>query len=252
MTTALVAVVCGAGHLLTVPGTPAPARTVAVPPTAEATAAPTKHPPTHTTAAPKPSPPPSPKASYPVNGPGTYTWAKGTSERIGTRGRLIRYAVRLEDGTNLDVDDVAKEIKGILADPRGWTRHGVASFQQVDRPPYEMLVTLASPGTTDRLCARWGLDTGGEVNCGVAPNLIVNLRRWIELSPQYAGRPHAYHTLIINHEAGHDLGYGHRTCPGPGLPAPAMMQQIKGLRGCRPNPYVYDSDGTFIDGPKVP
>ncbi|GAA5030615.1 DUF3152 domain-containing protein [Streptomyces siamensis] len=189
--------------------------------------------------------------AYPVHGPGTYTWAEGSSQRIGTGGTLMRYAVRLEDGTHLKIADVAQEIRDIFADPHGWTRQGVASFQQVDRPPYDMLITLASPDTTDKLCAQWGLDTGGEVNCGVRPNLVVNLRRWIELSPQYTGRTHAYHTLIINHEAGHDLGYGHRTCPGPGLPAPVMMQQIKGLKGCTANPYVYDDDGRFIDGPKV-
>jgi len=31
-----------------------------------------------------------------------------------------------------------------------------------------------------------------------------------------------------------------------------MMQQIKGLKGCTANAYVYDDNGRFIDGPKVP
>ncbi|MFD6968553.1 DUF3152 domain-containing protein [Streptomyces sp. NPDC059949] len=197
-------------------------------------------------------PPPPPRPTYPVHGPGTYAWADATSSRIGTEGRLLHYAIRLEDGTNLDLGEISEEIKGILADPRGWTGQGAASFQQVDKAPYDMLISLTSPKTTDALCAQLNAgDTRGEVNCGVAPHLVVNLKRWIELSPQYPGRAHAYRTLIINHEVGHVLGHGHRTCPGPGAPAPAMMQQFYGLKGCTPNPYVYDDNGTLIDGPKV-
>ncbi|QDY79674.1 DUF3152 domain-containing protein [Streptomyces qinzhouensis] len=195
---------------------------------------------------------PAAQARYPVNGPGTYTWAKGTGTRAGTKGRLVRYGVKLEDGTGLDVDELAAEIDGILRDPRGWTRQGAASFQRVGSPPYDMLVHVVSPGTTDRLCGRWGLKTEGRVNCANAPHLVVNVRRWIELSPQYRGRPADYHALIINHEAGHVLGHGHRGCPGRGRPAPAMMQQIKGLKGCTANPWVYDRAGKLIDGPPEP
>ncbi|MFI6285118.1 DUF3152 domain-containing protein [Streptomyces sp. NPDC051018] len=190
--------------------------------------------------------------TYREDGPGTYTWARGTGTRAGTGGRLIRYGVKLEDGTGLDVDDLAAEIDGILRHPRGWTRGGTASFQRVSSPPYDMLVQVVSPGTTDRLCGAWGLDTQGQVNCAKAPDLVVNVRRWVDLSEQYRGRAADYHALIINHEAGHILGHGHRGCPGPGRPAPAMMQQIKGLKGCTANPWVYDDDGRLIDGPPVP
>ncbi|AZK97287.1 DUF3152 domain-containing protein [Streptomyces tsukubensis] len=195
---------------------------------------------------------PAERIRYAVNGPGTYTWAKGTGPRAGTKGRLVRYGVKLEHGTGLDVDDVAAEIDGILRDPRGWTRQGAASFQRVGSPPYDMLIHIVSPGTTDRLCGQWGLKTRGQVNCAGAPHLVVNVRRWIELSPQYLGRPDDYHALIINHEAGHVLGHGHRGCPGRGRPAPAMMQQIKGLKGCTANPWVYDAGGRLIDGPPEP
>ncbi|MFE3093953.1 DUF3152 domain-containing protein [Streptomyces sp. NPDC059248] len=195
---------------------------------------------------------PQARVRYQENGPGTYTWARGTGERAGSGGRLIRYGVKLEDGTGLDADDVAAEIHDILRHPRGWTRHGVASFQRVDSPPYDMLVHVVSPGTTDELCGAWGLDTRGQVNCANAPDLVVNVRRWVDLSDQYRGRPDDYHALIINHEAGHVLGYGHRDCPGDGRLAPAMMQQIKGLKGCVANPWVYDTSGRLIDGPKVP
>ncbi|MFK0229967.1 DUF3152 domain-containing protein [Streptomyces sp. NPDC090303] len=174
------------------------------------------------------------------------------SGRAGHSGKLIRYGVKIEDGTGLTPRVVAAEIDRIFRDSRSWTGRGVASFQHVPAPPYDMVVQIVSPGTADRLCGSWGLDAGGELNCANAPNLIVNVRRWVELSDQYRGRPYEYHALIINHEAGHVLGYGHRSCPGPGRPAPAMMQQIKGLHGCVANPWVYSASGRFLHGLHVP
>ena len=48
------------------------------------------------------------------------------------------------------------------------------------------------------------------------------------------------------------LGEGHVGCPGRGKPAPAMMQQIKGMKGCVPNVWPYDAKGRLITGPAVP
>ena len=43
--------------------------------------------------------------------------------------------------------------------------------------------------------------------------------------------------MVVNHETGHWLGRGHAGCPRPGALAPVMMQQSKGLDGCRLNPW---------------
>ncbi|NEE35844.1 hypothetical protein G3M53_61825, partial [Streptomyces sp. SID7982] len=43
-----------------------------------------------------------------------------------------------------------------------------------------------------------------------------------------------------------------RTTLGKGRPAPAMMQQIDGLKGCVANAWPYDAKGRYLGGPKVP
>jgi hypothetical protein len=116
----------------------------------------------------------------------------------------------------------------------------------------DFVVRVATPGTVDKICGQYGLDTGGEVNCSVDKNVMVNLKRWELATPVYAKDVTSYRALIINHEVGHFLGHGHVTCPGPGKPAPAMMQQIKGMHGCVPNVWPYDGEGRYVTGPVVP
>ncbi|MYX33780.1 MULTISPECIES: DUF3152 domain-containing protein [unclassified Streptomyces] len=197
------------------------------------------------TAKPKPA-----RSQVPEHGDGRFTSAPGTSRTLG-HGTPLRYGVEVEDGTGFSAASVAAEVDRILADKRGWTTAG-AAFRRVDSPPYDFLVRLATPDTTDALCAEYGLDTGGEVNCSGGKDVVVNLKRWVLLSPYYKGRPAEYRALIINHEVGHRLGRGHRGCPGHGRLAPAMMQQIKGLHGCTANAWPYDRHGHAITGPAVP
>ncbi|MDX2649022.1 DUF3152 domain-containing protein [Streptomyces sp. PA03-1a] len=186
----------------------------------------------------------------PEHGDGRFTKAPGSRRTIG-HGTPLLYGVEVEDGTGFSAASVAAQVDRILADKRGWTTAG-AAFRRVSAPPYDFLVRLATPDTTDALCAKYGLDTGGEVNCSGGKDVVVNLKRWVLLSPYYKGRPAEYRALIVNHEVGHRLGRGHRGCPGPGRPAPAMMQQIKGLHGCVANAWPYDRHGEMITGPAVP
>ncbi|MDV6290604.1 DUF3152 domain-containing protein [Streptomyces sp. UP1A-1] len=189
--------------------------------------------------------------SIPSSGPGTFATASGGGARVGPSGRTLTYVVQVEDGIGIAAADVAAEVEQILADERGWTADGETGFRRVSGGTADFRVRLATAGTVDDICGRYGLATGGEVNCNVGQDVMVNLKRWLLATQYYADDVTSYRALIINHEVGHFLGHGHVGCPGAGRPAPVMMQQIKGLHGCRTNVWPYDGEGQQITGPAV-
>ena len=77
-------------------------------------------------------------------------------------------------------------------------------------------------------------------SCRVGRFVIINQTRWRNASPMWNQAHRAlrdYRHMVVNHETGHWLGWGHRSCPGRGAAAPVMQQQSKGLEGCRANPW---------------
>lgn len=191
-----------------------------------------------------------PPASVPKSGSGRFTIAKATGSASG-HGRIRHYKVEVEGGITLSAPDAAHEIADILANPRGWTADGHDGFQLVSSGPADFVIKIATPDTVDDICGAAGLLTEGEVNCDVGATVVVNLKRWMLGSPEFDGPIGDYRALIINHEVGHRIGHHHEGCPGPGKPAPVMMQQIKGLKGCVANQWPYDAQGHYISGPPV-
>ncbi|MBE8470635.1 DUF3152 domain-containing protein [Streptomyces sp. 3R004] len=216
---------------------------------------PTRRPSPAPTPSSTPRPETSPSASKPPalprQGPGTYVTAPGGSARVG-EGTPFRYRVEVEKNIDLSATETAEAVDRILGDPRGWTADGHSAFQRVADGPTDFVVRLATPATVDAVCGQSGLDTGGKYNCSANDQVMVNLDRWVLATPVYAKDVTAYRALIINHEVGHFLHHGHVTCPGKGKPAPAMMQQIKGMHGCVPNVWPYDAEGRLITGPAAP
>lgn len=187
----------------------------------------------------------------PDKGAGVFSTATLSGKRVGM-GLVRRYKVQVEQGTGVSANSAAKEIEDILGDPRGWTADHRDAFQLVSGGAYDFVVKIASPATVDAICGAAGLHTHGEVNCDVGPQVVVNLKRWNTGSPEFPGPVAEYRALIINHEVGHRIGHGHEGCPGPGRPAPAMMQQIDGLHGCVANAWPYDAQGRYLGGPHIP
>ncbi|MFJ3882834.1 DUF3152 domain-containing protein [Streptomyces sp. NPDC090077] len=195
-------------------------------------------------------PPPQAARTAPV--PVGFT-ASSTPGRAQGRGHPLRWRVEAENGSGIDPDAAARTVEAILGDRRGWIRDPAYGFRLAGLgEPVDFTVKIATPATTDRLCEVVTPELIGETNCRAGHTVVVNLKRWQEGSPQFRGPLAEYRALIVNHEVGHELGREHEGCPHPGAPAPAMMQQIKGLQGCTSNAWPYAADGTYLGGPPTP
>lgn len=203
------------------------------------------------TAAPTPTPTAS-AARYPARGPGTFAYATGGSRIYGRTGLLRRYRVAVESGTGQDVAAFAAEVERILGDPRGWSAGRRLRFQRVSGgTAANFTVLLATPATSERLCAAGGLRTQRFTNCRVAGKVIINMARWWDSVPHYRAPLSTYREYVVNHEVGHELGYGHVGCPRRGAFAPVMQQQTISLRGCRAYGWPYLRN-RYHTGPPVP
>jgi hypothetical protein len=158
----------------------------------------------------------------------------GTGHVLG-RGPLRRFRLEIEKGLPERAADIAATVDKALGDPRGWAARLDVSLQRVGTGPAAFTVTLASPDTVDRLCRP--LQTGGIFSCFMRGRAVLNVARWRSGAEAFGNDLTAYRLYLVNHEVGHALGFGHRSCPGRGRPAPVMVQQTIGVAGCRPNPW---------------
>lgn len=178
-------------------------------------------------------------------GSGKFTTVPGGAKAPG-RGRKYTYRVDVEQGLGLDGKLFADAVQKTLNDDRSWAHDGARTFERVSSGRPDFVITLASPGTTAKWCAKSGLDTTEDnVSCDSASTqrVMINAYRWAQGSKTYGDAIHAYRQMLINHEVGHRLGYGHVTCDKDGEPAPVMQQQTKFLDHdgihCLPNPWPY-------------
>ncbi|MEU9500832.1 DUF3152 domain-containing protein [Streptomyces sp. NPDC048196] len=170
----------------------------------------------------------------------------GDAEAPG-HGKVLRYRVDIEEGLPLDGTLFAEAVHKTLNDDRSWAHGGQRTFQRVASGPADFVITLASPGTTAKWCAKSGLDTYEEnVSCDSAATdrVMINAYRWAQGAQTYGrDKMHAYRQMLINHEVGHRLGHNHESCTRQGALAPVMMQQTKFLTTdgvtCRPNSWPY-------------
>ncbi|WP_307826145.1 DUF3152 domain-containing protein [Micromonospora humida] len=190
--------------------------------------------------------------AYPRSGPGRFTAADGRSEVYGFDGPLHRYRIEVEQDTGQDVDAFAAAVDATLGDPNSWIRSGELRLQRVPEiAAADFTIYLATPATSERMCAEGGLDTEGYTSCRLPGRVVINLARWMEAVPDYGAPLSVYRTYVVNHEVGHELGEEHQACPGHGEPAPVMQQQTYGLDGCVANAWPY-VDGSLYSGDLVP
>lgn len=183
----------------------------------------------------------------PIRATGVFTRAPGGTARQGS-GVARTYGVEVETGIGQTAPAFAAAVDATLANPASWSGLGRWSLQRVTGDGADFVIRLASPATVDQVCATVGLDTRGYVSCRAGKYVMINLDRWLHAVPDYAGDVGRYRNYVINHEVGHQLGYGHQACPGKGLLAPVMQQQTFGLNGCLPNGWP-SVGGVLVTGP---
>ncbi len=209
-----------------------------------------------------PTPPEQPPlqlvGAFPRNGPGTFTVEPTRGPVLGAAGPIRRFQVAVERGMAEGTAEFAAAIDDVLGDPRSWVAGRRFRLQRAAAgAAHDFTVYLATPGTAQRLCRQGGVDirVNGEpfTSCRAGPAVVINLARWRLATPSYVSRriPLAvYRQYVINHEVGHALGHGHARCPGPGRPAPVMMQQTLSLGRCTANPWPY-LNGRQYSGPSL-
>ena len=212
-------------------GTPAPAETTATTPPA---AAPSTEAPSTLAPAPQETTE-APAPATPYSGSGAFVTA-GLDAPAAAGGRVVRFAVQVEEGVPVDPMDFAAQILATLTDPRGWQGVDGIAFEATSDPgSAAIIVTLATPATTDRLC--YPLDTGGWLDCYSNGRAVINSDRWLLGAESWGADLAGYRQMVVNHEVGHAIGHGHLFCPGPGESAPVMQQQTISLQGCAPNAW---------------
>ncbi|TRV73511.1 DUF3152 domain-containing protein [Streptomyces sp. 130] len=181
-----------------------------------------------------------------LTGSGEFETVPGSARAPG-KGTLHRYRIDVEKGLGLDAQLFAQAVQKTLNDDRSWAHDGDMTFERISEGDPDFVITLASPGTTGKWCAKSGLDTMEDnVSCDSAATerVMINAYRWAQGSATFGpDKLFSYRQMLINHEVGHRLGHNHESCRTEGTLAPVMQQQTKTLDldgiKCRPNPWVH-------------
>jgi hypothetical protein len=180
-----------------------------------------------------------PKTKPETKPTGDFAYVAGYGPILGALGPIHRFKVAVEKPAG-GARDFADAINRALGDHRSWIASRRFRFQRVPEFAHaEFVVYLASARTSEKMCRTGGLETGGFTNCRVSRKVIINDDRWQGAVRGYGASLDTYRAYAINHEVGHQLGHGHERCPGKGKPAPVMMQQTYGLKGCIANSWPY-------------
>ncbi|HVM01272.1 MAG TPA: DUF3152 domain-containing protein [Acidimicrobiales bacterium] len=142
------------------------------------------------------------------------------------------YAIGSQGAVTSDVGEFADMVRATLADGRGWSLSGAVHFAEVESGP-DFRVVLASPAVVDEA----GAVCSERYSCRVGDDLLINDDNWAGATPAWPLSLRDYRHMVVNHELGHWLGFGHLDCPGPGARAPVMQQQSIEVEPCRANPW---------------
>ena len=156
---------------------------------------------------------------------------------------VYRYSVRGKGNTS-DLEAFAAGAAETYADPRGWSLGGSIRFERVPSGGDFTLWLSAN-----NQMATFGGSCDVLWSCRNGRNVVINEDRWLGASPAWNDAGDGlrnYRHMVVNHETGHWLGFGHGQCGGPGAVAPVMQQQSMGLQGCVPNPWPVAGERAIV------
>jgi hypothetical protein len=182
-----------------------------------------------------------PTGMLPNGGPftqaGNKTWrmVPGTTPQVGQgTAKVFKYTVEIENGMDPNTfgGDVAfaEMVDQTLANPKSWVHNAQFAFVRVDSGKPDFRISLSSPMTVREGC---GYEFPLETSCynpsyglDAQPRVFINEARWVRGAVPFEGDVGSYRQYVINHEAGHAIGYlRHEPCDQQGGLAPIMMQQ---------------------------
>lgn len=144
------------------------------------------------------------------------------------------YEVNSRGAIQTDINEFIAQAGESLVSSLGWGQAGV-SFNRVASGG-DFTLVLSSPDQMTTFSS--GCDA--IYSCRAGRFVIINDERWRTATPSWnnaGGSLRDYRHMVINHEVGHWLGFGHLQCPAAGSMAPVMQQQSISLQGCAFNPW---------------
>lgn len=171
---------------------------------------------------------------------GSLTALTGSGPAGATTARIVyTYEVR-GLGNQSSLSTFATQAAETYADGRGWNLGGSIAFRRVASGG-NFTLWLSAAGNLPG----FGSPCDSAYSCQSGRNVIINETRWLSATSTWLANHRSlrdYRHMVINHETGHWLGFGHAFCGGAGQLAPLMQQQSISLQGCRPNPWPLRSE----------
>ena len=150
--------------------------------------------------------------------------------------RTFTYSISVRGSVHSNLQTFTDAVAETLQDERSWAGAGILFVQVASGGDFSVVLTQ------DALMPSYGSPCSRFWSCRQGRYVAINDDRFDFGSPYWPGPVTEYRHMVINHETGHWLGFGHSGCGGAGAPAPVMMQQSKGLNGCATNPWPLPSE----------
>ena len=124
-----------------------------------------------------------------------------------------------------------------LNDPRGWSSLGYKFVKRVKN--YDFIIKKKTKDEIKKQINDKRLYNLSVTFKGIfkTPEIWINNENWIKPPKNFTGNRKTYRQYLIQHEAGHVLGYGHKSYK-ENKNCPVMYQQTKGTTHCNPNPWI--------------